>query len=691
MHPLDVDNRGDLACPRCGAALEGLRCTGCGAVFETVLGVPFLGDFEAADALGLIEIAANAPNRASLAVQPDWVEWFDALCAAYHVAPDREAFIAEHEAAQAFYFQHRYSEWRAVETLLEGQEIAGRDVLDVGAGPGFDAWRLALRGARVTAIDFSPILTEVGQGSLPGMRWFGGFSHALPFRDASFDFVFVNAALHHMRDLPVSIAEALRVLRPGGVLITSGDPFRSDAAGPSLEFDVFDKHEAVLLGINEQIPRASDFLTTLERNRDILDTEIFTQTLHGGRSGHGPDLTEWTRWDLDADAAMLKQRHGNFALRVRLKAPWPHPRHLQTDGILAPATFAGWLDDPADAIAEPRAHRPAQRRRYPLPWPARQVRPVERLARGAVDRDDAHRLSPRAAVPHARRGDDAALRHPLRRAGGLHPSRECARGRARRGRPGLAARRLRRGRHARGGSLRHRVPARGPAGRFRRRLLRGARARRPRQPARTGRDAGGAAAQAGDARRPAGQACRRTAADPALTVQGCGVGAQALACQRDRVRTSAAAIPSQSSSRAPASRAPAASTRAAPDRPAAPSPRPAPAAVMSRATTPSIAVAHLFRQPADGRRHHRHAHAVRQRRDATLARLAIGQHHGVGGGDEVAPSPPRRAIARPRSRPAGSTGRGERLRIAFAGDEQRRLRMARRNSGQASRSRSSPL
>jgi SAM-dependent methyltransferase len=346
------DNRGDLACPRCGAALDGLRCTGCGAVFETVLGVPFLGDFEAADALGLIEIAANAPNRASLAVQPDWVEWFDALCAAYHVAPDREAFIAEHEAAQAFYFQHRYSEWRAVETLLEGQEIAGRDVLDVGAGPGFDAWRLALRGARVTAIDFSPILTEVGQGSLPGMRWFGGFSHALPFRDASFDFVFVNAALHHMRDVPVSIAEALRVLRPGGVLITSGDPFRSDAAGPSLEFDVFDKHEAVLLGINEQIPRASDFLTTLERNRDILDTEIFTQTLHGGRSGHGPDLTEWTRWDLDADAAMLKQRHGNFALRVRLKAPWPHPRHLQTDGILSPATFAGWLDDPAAAIAQ---------------------------------------------------------------------------------------------------------------------------------------------------------------------------------------------------------------------------------------------------------------------------------------------------------------------------------------------------
>ncbi|BDG70905.1 class I SAM-dependent methyltransferase [Roseomonas fluvialis] len=361
MSQFAADDRRDLACPQCGSVLDGLRCTGCGAEYRRVLGVPFLGAFEGEDALGLIEIAANAPNRASLPVDPQAVERLDALCSGYQAAADKDAFRAANPEAQAWWFGHRYSEWVAVETLLDGTALAGRDVLDIGAGPGFDAWRLALRGARVTALEFSPILTEAGLKSFPSIRWIGGFSHALPFADASFDFVFINAALHHMRDIPASIAEALRVLRPGGTLITTGDPFRSDAFGPSHEFDIFDRHEAVLLGINEQIPRASDFLATLERHRGVLAPELFTQMLHGGRLGKGPDLTDWTAWDLDADSALLKARSGSLAMRVRLTAPWPAARHLQTAGILDPATFAAWLDEPERAVAElarimPRAY-----------------------------------------------------------------------------------------------------------------------------------------------------------------------------------------------------------------------------------------------------------------------------------------------------------------------------------------------
>ena len=45
---------GDLECPRCGGNLRALACTQCGGRWEPVLGVPFIGDFEAADALGLI-------------------------------------------------------------------------------------------------------------------------------------------------------------------------------------------------------------------------------------------------------------------------------------------------------------------------------------------------------------------------------------------------------------------------------------------------------------------------------------------------------------------------------------------------------------------------------------------------------------------------------------------------------------
>ncbi len=328
-----------------------LRCTTCSADWPRVLGVPFIGEFEPADALGLIEIVANVPNRSRLRIEPELVNRIDQLSAGYHAASDKKAFCAVHQEAQASWFLARYNEWQALEGLLEGLNVSGTDVLDIGAGQGFDAYRLALRGARVTALEFSPILAEAGSQSFPGMRWIGGFAHALPFRNASFDYVFINAALHHMRDLPATIAEALRVLRPGGYLITSSDPFRADATGPALEFDVFDRHEAVLLGINEQIPPLSDFLDTIERNREVLAPELFTQVLYGGRSGSCPALEAWSVWDFDAHRQMLKARSGSIAMRVRLTAPWPHPRALQREGVLPPATFVEWLDDPTRATA----------------------------------------------------------------------------------------------------------------------------------------------------------------------------------------------------------------------------------------------------------------------------------------------------------------------------------------------------
>ncbi|HWT09136.1 MAG TPA: hypothetical protein VN329_08215, partial [Roseomonas sp.] len=89
------------------------------------------------------------------------------------------------------------------------------------------------------------------------------------------------------------------------------------------------------------------FLRTIEDNRAILEPEIFTQMLQGG----GQDLAGWTAWDLDRDAARLRRHSGGLAMRVRLKDTWPHPRAVQTGGVLAPATFAAWLDDPEDAIA----------------------------------------------------------------------------------------------------------------------------------------------------------------------------------------------------------------------------------------------------------------------------------------------------------------------------------------------------
>ncbi len=311
----------DFECPRCGGELHDLACAGCGTKYEHALDVPFLGSYEAEDTLGLIEIAANISNRDTLYFTPDSVEDLEKLCAQYELASDKAAFAQANPPVAEPWFPYRYNEYLTVHRLLKGISLEGKRVLDVGAGLGFDSQRLALKGAEVTALEFSPILAANGRRSFPNMRWIGGFSHALPFKSGSFDAVCFNAALHHMRDIPTAIAEALRVLRVGGTLITTSDPFRANGTPQSHELKVFDRHTAVLLGINEQIPCFNEFVATLQKHAKKLKVELFTHMLYGGRSGSGPNLAEWTAWDLAEDGTLLGQRAGSLAIRVTLLEP----------------------------------------------------------------------------------------------------------------------------------------------------------------------------------------------------------------------------------------------------------------------------------------------------------------------------------------------------------------------------------
>ena len=107
-------------------------------------------------------------------------------------------------------------------------EVAGLDVLDAGTGTGRHALRLAARGARVTAIDFSDRMLAKARAK-PGADLVRFENHdlkrPLPYVDASFDRVLSALVLEHVPDVAGFLRELGRVTRPdGSIVVTAMHP-----------------------------------------------------------------------------------------------------------------------------------------------------------------------------------------------------------------------------------------------------------------------------------------------------------------------------------------------------------------------------------------------------------------------------------------------------------------------------------
>lgn len=94
----------------------------------------------------------------------------------------------------------------------------GCEALDLCCGHGIVARGLADAGARVSALDFSPAMLEMARALVPEAQVFEGDAMALPFGEASFDAVTIGFGIPHVPDPAAVLAEARRVLRPGGRL-----------------------------------------------------------------------------------------------------------------------------------------------------------------------------------------------------------------------------------------------------------------------------------------------------------------------------------------------------------------------------------------------------------------------------------------------------------------------------------------
>ena len=140
-------------------------------------------------------------------------------------------------------------------------DVLGRDLLDVGCGTGRHAIRLALAGARVTAIDFSePMLAKAR--AKPGAERVRFLLHdvaaPLPFADASFDRVLCALVLEHVADPRAFFAELGRVTRPDGRAVVTAMHPAMFLRGVSARF--LDEASGELLRPRSYVLQLSDYV-----------------------------------------------------------------------------------------------------------------------------------------------------------------------------------------------------------------------------------------------------------------------------------------------------------------------------------------------------------------------------------------------------------------------------------------------
>lgn len=111
--------------------------------------------------------------------------------------------------------------WEATAHALKQLLSLGR-VLDIASGDGAMADLLAQQAQSIDCLDVSEKVVAAGRqrsAHLPNVNFHLGDMHALPFADASFDTVLLLHALTYSNEPKKVIAEAARVLSPGGRLV----------------------------------------------------------------------------------------------------------------------------------------------------------------------------------------------------------------------------------------------------------------------------------------------------------------------------------------------------------------------------------------------------------------------------------------------------------------------------------------
>jgi ubiquinone/menaquinone biosynthesis C-methylase UbiE len=127
---------------------------------------------------------------------------------------------------EALYLTPDVAEQRR-EVLRQLAPAAGERVLDIGSGPGLLAGELAAAvgpTGQVYGVDLSPDMLALAQardlptGCAP-VEYLAAGAQRLPYPDDAFDLAVSTQVMEYVPDVAAALAEAYRVLRPGGRLL----------------------------------------------------------------------------------------------------------------------------------------------------------------------------------------------------------------------------------------------------------------------------------------------------------------------------------------------------------------------------------------------------------------------------------------------------------------------------------------
>ncbi len=120
---------------------------------------------------------------------------------------------------------------RVVDLALE--QIQAATLLDVGTGSGVFAEQFAARGLQVCGIDANADMLPVAKEFVPAGEFLPGTAEQIPYKENTFDLVFMGLVLHETDNALGALKEACRVSRQRVCVLEW--PYSVQEFGPGIE------------------------------------------------------------------------------------------------------------------------------------------------------------------------------------------------------------------------------------------------------------------------------------------------------------------------------------------------------------------------------------------------------------------------------------------------------------------------